>query len=517
MRATELRFTEAEARQLLALAGLPDADAALVATLLDQTEGWVALLRLASLVVPAITEPARLAEAVTHNQHLMNFLAEEVLNKQSADVQDFLLRTAIVDRICAPLADALLDQTPPEGSWELLERLARENFPLEQTDDETGWFRYHPLFQRLLRHQLAVRRGLSELAQLHGRAGAWFAKHNLVADAVRHLLAAGDSNGAARLVEEQAYPALEREEWTALAGWLRQLPQGVIDQRPGLLLAAAYTCVRTGRTVPLRALLVEAEALLARGDVDGATAEAMRSEIALFPLATLLAIEQDPPAALAVARRALDRIPPDRRLAFGFAQACVGLALQANGETDAAVRWLTEIAEREAERIDAGTIRVLQFLMFTHRQAGNFHQCHVVANHLLALAQRYDLPVATGWGHLWLAWLAYEADDLDVAIDHYRAILEIQSQVHFLCRFEAMVGLAIAYQAKGMSFEATAPGSDCGRSSSGRMRWSSFPCFRPSRRASRSYRATRTTPSAGSPPRRSASTAASCICPNTHS
>ena len=309
VRATELRFTEAETRQLLALAGLPDADGVLVATLLDQTEGWVALLRLASLVVPAITDPERLAEAVTHNQHLMNFLAEEVLNKQSADVQDFLLRTAIVDRICAPLADALLDQTPPEGSWELLERLARENFPLEQTGDETGWFRYHPLFQRLLRHQLAVRRALSELAELHGRAGAWFAKHDLVADALHHLLAASDTIGAARLVEEQAYPALQREEWTALAGWLRQLPQAVINQRPALLFAAAYVCVRTGRTVPLRAILMEAEALLARGDVDVATAEAMRAEISLFSLATILAIEQDPAAALVVARRALDRIP----------------------------------------------------------------------------------------------------------------------------------------------------------------------------------------------------------------
>ena len=118
VRAAELRFNETETRALLALAGLPDADAVFIATLLDQTEGWVALLCLASLAVPVITEPARLAEAVTHNQHLMNFLTEEVLNQESAEVQDFLLRTAIVDRICAPLADALLERTPPEGSWE---------------------------------------------------------------------------------------------------------------------------------------------------------------------------------------------------------------------------------------------------------------------------------------------------------------------------------------------------------------------------------------------------------------
>jgi LuxR family transcriptional regulator, maltose regulon positive regulatory protein len=207
VRAAELRFNETETRALLALAGLPDADAVFIATLLDQTEGWVALLCLASLAVPVITEPARLAEAVTHNQHLMNFLTEEVLNQESAEVQDFLLRTAIVDRISAPLADALLERTPPEGSWELLERLALESFPLEQIGDEPGWFRYHPLFQSLLRHQLAVGRAPSELAALHGRAGAWFATHDQVAEALHHLLAAGNTEGAARSAARTGRPS----------------------------------------------------------------------------------------------------------------------------------------------------------------------------------------------------------------------------------------------------------------------------------------------------------------------
>ena len=115
-------------------------------------------LRLAALVLPAIADPARLAEAVTHDQHLMDFLVEEVLTNQPAEVQDFLLRTAIVDRVCAPLADALARSAPPAGSRALLERLVRENLLLEPTGDEEGWFRYHPLFRSLLRHQLALRR-----------------------------------------------------------------------------------------------------------------------------------------------------------------------------------------------------------------------------------------------------------------------------------------------------------------------------------------------------------------------
>jgi LuxR family maltose regulon positive regulatory protein len=454
VRAAELRFNETETRALLALAGLPDADAVFIATLLDQTEGWVALLCLASLAVPVITEPARLAEAVTHNQHLMNFLTEEVLNQESAEVQDFLLRTAIVDRICAPLADALLERTPPEGSWELLERLALESFPLEQIGDEPGWFRYHPLFQSLLRHQLAVGRAPSELAALHGRAGAWFATHDQVAEALHHLLAAGNTEGAARLVEDQAHPALSREDWTALADWLWLLPEDVIHDRPPLLLATAYVAFCSGRVVPMQTILADVETLLARPGVDAAAADAMRGEIDALSLAPLLRIEQDPAGALALSRCVIARVPADRRLPYGFAQGGVGLALQATGETDAAVRWLTETAEREAERIDAGTIRVLQLLMWVHRQAGNIDQCADTAHHLLALGQQHDLPVATGWAHLWLAWIAYEADDLDVAIDHHLAILADHRRVHFTCHFDALTGLTLAYQGKGMRFEA---------------------------------------------------------------
>ena len=136
----------------------------------------------------------------------MNFLAEEVLATASAEVQDFLLRTAIVDHVCAPLADALLERPPPEGSGVLLARLTHAQIPLESTGDDGRWFRYHPLFRSLLLHQLALRRAPTALTELHGRAGAWFATHGLVDEALRHLLAAGDPIGAARLVEDQTSP-----------------------------------------------------------------------------------------------------------------------------------------------------------------------------------------------------------------------------------------------------------------------------------------------------------------------
>lgn len=454
LRAADLRFTEMETRELLAFAGLPDAEPALVTTLLEQTEGWVAVLRLASRVAPAISDRDRLAAAVRRNQHLMNFLAEEVLATSSEDAQEFMLRTAIVERVCASLADALLEPAPPAGSGALLERLVREQIPLEPTGDDAGWFRYHPLFRNLLLHQLALRRTPTVLADLHGRAGAWYATHDLVDEALHHLLAAGDTSGAARLVEDQVSPALARDNWTALAGWLRRLPREVVYARPALLLATAFTCYRTGHMASLRAVLGEVETLLARGELDAATTEAMRAEVDLLSLATLMPFDQDPAAALAVARRGLERISPERRLAHGIAQVGVGLGLQATGDTAAAVSWLTACAEGHAGRIDAATLRVLQGLLWVHRMAGNIPQCEAIAHDLIAVSRRHDLPLAPGWAHLYLAWQAYEADDLAAAIDHYLAVLAGARHAIFFCRFEAMLGLAIAYEGQGMVFEA---------------------------------------------------------------
>ena len=132
----------------------------------------------------------------------------------------------------------------------------------------------------------------------------------------------------------------------------------------------------------------------------------------------------------------------------------LGWALQTAGQGEEAVRRLTGMAEREAERIDAGSIRAWFGLLLVHRQAGNFTECEARADQMLALAERHDLPVAAGWARLFLGWIAYEHDELEAAIAHFSAIVADHLRVHLSCAVEGMLGLALAYQAKGMTFEA---------------------------------------------------------------
>jgi LuxR family maltose regulon positive regulatory protein len=452
VRANDLRFTDEEARHLLRAAGYPDVSAELVAALLDQVGGWIAGLRLATLALPSIADLARFAEGIAGTQYLMDYLVEEVLATQPPATQGFLVRTAVVDRVCASLADALMPDAAAAGGRETLQQLARDSFFLEPTKDE-GWFRYHPLFRSLLLHQLESRFTPVEIAALHVRASDWFAEQGRLEIALRHRGIAADAAGAAALVERHVLAALDREDWNAVAGWLAMLPEPIVHGSPRLLLAKAWVSHFSGRSVPIRAMFAELDALLATLDNDRERS-AFAAERAALSVAANTSSGADRDGALAAARHAVDHVSPHHRLAAGLATFGLGCALHASGRTDEAIRFLTAAVEREEARVDAGSIRALGGLMFVHRQAGNMRACEQVSAHALTLAFRHGLPVAAGWARWKLGWLAYWRDDLDTAIAHFAAIVADARRVHLHCACEAMCGLALAWQARGMRAEA---------------------------------------------------------------
>jgi LuxR family transcriptional regulator, maltose regulon positive regulatory protein len=455
LRAADLRFSDEEARALLATAGRVEDNPALVAALQQQTGGWIAGLRLATLALPVVEDLVRINEIVAGNQHLMDFLVEEVLATQPVSVQDFLLRTAIVDRICAPLADTLLD-LPQGDSQAVLERLSHESLFLEPTDDGE-WLRYHPLFHSLLLHQLEVRLRPQEIAALHARASTWFAARGFLDLAIQHSIAAGDMAGTATLVELHVSTALDREDWNTVASWLRLLPEAIIASRPTLLLAKGWVSHFSGRSVPIRTMLSELNALLMTLDADRSVTAALEAERDILSFAAIGArftTSPDPHEVVAFLRRTVEQTPAHHRLAAGLANFWLGCALQAIGRTDEALRWLTGVVEHSEERIDAGSIRALGGLMFVHRQAGNIRACEAVARHTLALAERHGLPVAAGWARWMLGWLAYERDELAIATEHFSAAVADYRRVHLHCACEAMFGQALVYQAQGMPADA---------------------------------------------------------------
>jgi LuxR family maltose regulon positive regulatory protein len=194
LRADDLRFTLDEAQAFLERVVGVDLTSEAVATLEGRTEGWIAALRLAALSMRGETDHAAFVQSFkgTHRD-LTDYLTTEVLSQQSQPIQDFLLRTSILDRFCAPLCDAILDdrrstidEEPPSPlSQAILDELDQANLFLVPLDYERRWYRYHHLFQDLLRRRLQAQLNAEELASLHSRASAWLRDNGLIEEALQ--------------------------------------------------------------------------------------------------------------------------------------------------------------------------------------------------------------------------------------------------------------------------------------------------------------------------------------------
>jgi LuxR family transcriptional regulator, maltose regulon positive regulatory protein len=233
----ELRFDKAAVEMLLNEGlGLTLADAELE-LLLERTEGWVAGLYLAGLSLRTRDDSAEFVASFSGEQrHLADYLLEEVLNGQSDELRHFLVQTSVLDRLNAPLCDALLNT---EGSDERLAEIERSNMFLIPLDSRRHWFRYHGLFQDLLRRELGRELDQESVRTLHHRAAEWLAASGEIDAAITHHLAAENETAAAELVARNWNHFLQKGEVVSASGWLDRLP-------PDLVIASAQLCLARG-------------------------------------------------------------------------------------------------------------------------------------------------------------------------------------------------------------------------------------------------------------------------------
>jgi LuxR family maltose regulon positive regulatory protein len=256
IRAADLRFTvEESARYLNGPMGLTLTERDLAA-LDGRTEGWIAALQLAALSMQGRDDAsAFIAGFAGDDRYVVDYLAEEVLSRQSAEVRDFLLKTSILDRLSGPLCDAVTDRSDGRATLVALERA---NLFLVPLDDRRQLWRYHHLFADVLQAHL-LEESPEAVAGLHLRASVWFEQDGDTAQAVRHAMAGADLARAADLME-LAIPALSRERREAeFHAWVRSLPDEVVAVRPvlGVAFAGALAQISEFATVAARLDTVE--------------------------------------------------------------------------------------------------------------------------------------------------------------------------------------------------------------------------------------------------------------------
>ena len=346
IRAADLRFTPGEAAAYLnGVMGLALA-AADVAALEGRTEGWIAALQLAALSMQGREDTAAfIAGFAGDDRYIVDFLAEEVLQRQPGHVQQFLLRTCILDRLCGPLCDAVTGQDDGKA---MLAALERGNLFLVPLDDRRQWYRYHQLFADVLQARLRDERP-EEVPDLHRRASGWHEQNGEPSEAIRHALAAGDFERAADLVELAIPAMLRSRQEAAVLGWLELLPDVVVRVRPVLSVGFAGALLAGGVFEGVEARLRDAEQWLdgttgiGQGSqapaaemvvVDDAEFRRLPAEIELYRAAQALA-RGDGPGTVRHARRARELSPADEHLGRASAAALMGLASWASGDLEA--------------------------------------------------------------------------------------------------------------------------------------------------------------------------------------
>src|SRR5689334_20325748 len=229
LRASDLRFDRSEATAFLNEVMNLELTTADVSALEDRTEGWIAGLQLSALTLQNRANRSELVkEFAGDNRFVLDYLLEEVLNCQSEQVQDFLLRTSILTRLNGSLCDAL---TGDQSGHAMLEQLERSNLFLIRLDERGEWFRYHHLFADLLRLKLKQKQP-GAIRELQIKASEWCDKNNLLEEAITYALAAHDWDRALDFIEQGAFHQLSLGGFERLKYWVETMPEATFKNRP---------------------------------------------------------------------------------------------------------------------------------------------------------------------------------------------------------------------------------------------------------------------------------------------
>ncbi len=431
LRAADLRFTPSEAAGFLNEVMDLDLSAEEVNALEARTEGWVAALQLAALSMRGREDVAHFVTAFAgDNRYIVDYLVEEVLQRQPERVRKFLLETSILDRLSGPLCDALTRQT--DGKV-VLDALERSNLFVVPLDDKRHWFRYHHLFAAVLAAH-AQQEQPAHVPILHQRASAWYADNGLPADAIRHALAGRDFARAADLMEP-AVPEMgrSRQEVTVL-GWFRALPDELVRARPVLSVYYAGTLLQTGHLERVEARLKDAERWLETTAETGTRPEAPlemvvvdEDEFRRLPgwianyRAGIALYRGDVAGTMQHARRARSLLSEDDDFGRGAAAALMGLAYWTSGDLEAAHQMYTE---GMARLLKAGhfsdvigcAIALADILLAQGRLYGAMR----IYERGLKLATESGGPVLRGAAdmHVGMSEIYRERNDLDAATLH---------------------------------------------------------------------------------------------------
>jgi LuxR family maltose regulon positive regulatory protein len=404
--ANDLRFSLKDAASLLKelkILGLSTED---VTALNDRTEGWAVGLKMAALSLRGNKDIHGFIATFTGSQrYVMDYLLDEVLQKQSQEVCDFLLKTSILERITAPLCCAI---TGYQNSNDILLELERGHLFIVPLDESRQWYRYEHLFIDLLRHQCEIIFGTNYTTTLHQKAVHWFEENGFPDDAIYHALAAKDWVKAVRLIYPRIEDMRNKGQWNTVFGWLRVIPEEFLHQEHRLYCQYASFLAAIGHFDAAKKALNYLE----KNAQDDAI---LQSDVA-FILSTIAWNQSDIKLSEYLAKKALSLLSPDYLAIRGRAIFHIAVIKYIRGLFHEAEKLFTDAYEIAQQ---GGDIWVaawgLYYLGKIKHQSGKLHKAEEFFNKTIELAWQTQ---GVSGSQARLCILLYEWNDLEAAANY---------------------------------------------------------------------------------------------------
>jgi len=455
VRLFDLRFTSDETMAYLHTVLGEQIKEDIAARLAERFDGWITGLRLAVLATRKHDNVvSKLLELKGTTAHVTEYLINEVLDIQPSAFRHYFLSTSILNRFSAPLCDALWAPDSERGEGVIdgaafIAKLRKDNLFLIALDMENRWFRYHHLFQNLLRSQLMLRCNPEEIAALHSRAGEWYAKNNFIDEGIEHKLAADDVNGAIQLFEQNRPLMLNSNRWYVFDKWLSMFPDNVLQRQPELMLAQAWVHYFQYKHALIPPILDSVESLLS----DDPKEQSLYGEIYLFK--GVYCFMRGDFHSLEYIEGALERLPVTYPMVRGFAEVYFGLSGQMQGQKDRVVHALSELLSDPSLELSR-KLRLMTARVWIHIISGE-----------LTVAARFNRQLMDAAAHnavaTFIAWSSYNQglihfcrNELDMAIHYFSQAIENNYLMLRRADADCMAGLAVAYQATQQTDKATA-------------------------------------------------------------
>jgi LuxR family maltose regulon positive regulatory protein len=457
IRGQDLRFFRAEVGEFVKkVLGLSLADDAL-AVLVEKTEGWAAGLRLATLTLRhSENVDSYLAGLGAVNRYILDYLLSEVLSNVPPGMRSFLLKTSILDRVCPSLAEALIGPDDPTCKpHEYLTWLEQAHMFTVALDSRGEWYRYHHLFQELLRDQLAKQVSAGEIATLHIRATAWYGRQQLLEEALQHALLGRDTQTAVRIVAEHRHALMDSEQWQLHERIFHMFPAETVAAYPDLILMAAWMA-RLGRfdLAHVLELADRADSLTAHMTDQPEHAAHLSGEIDALRAIVACEAASDPEVVIALAQRALTNTPRAWYYVRSATWIYLAAAYQMAGRLNQAYAALAEGQKEDVAQNGAVHARVAGSRCFIEWMAGDLSAIPPGATHLLTVSETHHRRESQGWAHYFLCGAAYQHNDLTTAEAHAKALEDLRYVSRPMTYMQSAFIYALIYQAQGQPAQA---------------------------------------------------------------